>query len=95
MQDTQIIKEIAEMRWEMKSLVSAISKIESILEKQAWLIERQNTANKRILKLEDTQKEHREKIVNLEKWQIKVVTTASIVGGILWSIFTFIISNFL
>lgn len=84
--DNEIIKNISELKWEMKYVSNTLTKVEKAIENQAVLLEKQNVANQRILNLEKTQKENREMITNLEKWQIKVVTVASIIAWIVWFI---------
>ena len=84
--DNEIIKNISELKWEMKYVSNTLTKVEKAIENQAVLLEKQNVANQRILNLEKTQKENREMITNLEKWQIKVVTVASVIAWIVWFI---------
>lgn len=93
----ELIKEISEMKWEMKYISKTLSKVEKVLENQAVLLEKQSVANKRILDLEAEDKEVKRRIKVLEDWKNKIVdqwtllvTIASWIATVLW----FIINKF-
>jgi hypothetical protein len=78
----QFIKEIAELKTEMKYISKTLSKVEKVLENQNVMLEKQNVANKRILKLEDNIKEHSGRIRILEDWKLKAITYTTIIATI-------------
>ena len=87
--ENSIVKEITELKTELKFISKTLAKVEKVLEIQWVLLEKQATANKRILLLEQNYEKEKEKVgirLNLEKWQIRVITLASIIASILWFI---------
>lgn len=70
----QIIKELTEVKTEIKYLNMTLSKFEKVLENQAVIFEKQSVANNRILDLENNDKAFENRMAAVEKWQTKVVT---------------------
>jgi len=102
----ELIKEFSEMKWELKYISKTLSKVEKVLENQWVMLEKQNVANKRIFDLEQEniaiKKDHRtdhkwmdSRVRNLENWQIKAVSYATIFATIGSTIVWIIIKKFL
>lgn len=70
----QIIKELTEVKTEIKYLNMTLLKFEKVLENQAVLMEKQSVSNNRILDLENSDKAFEIRISAIEKWQTKVIT---------------------
>jgi len=93
--ETKLIQEISELKWEMKYISKTLSKVEKVLENQNVMLEKQNVANKRILDLENNEKETKLRVRKLEDWQIKAITYASIFATIGSTIIWIAIKKFL
>lgn len=96
----QIIKEISELKTEVRYMAQTMNKIERVLENQAVLLEKISVANNRISDLEkkdekididikSLENKFEPRIRKLEDWQIKILTIASIV----WTIWAFILNK--
>lgn len=93
--EQEIIKEMSELKTEMKYINKTLWKVEKVLENQAVLLEKQSVANNRILDLERADEKINDKIKNiddkidkrvrkLEDWQIKIITLSGIVATCIW-----------
>ena len=87
----QIIKELSEVKTEIKYLNKTLEKVEKVLENQGNILERQSVANKRIFDLEEWDKALELRVRKLEDWQIKIITLASII----WTIWAFLLNKVL
>lgn len=87
----QIIKELSEVKTEIKYLNKTLEKVEKVLENQGTILERQSVANKRIFDLEEWDKALELRVRKLEDWQIKIITLASII----WTIWAFLLNKVL
>jgi len=88
-----LIKEIAELKTEMKYISKTLSKVEKVLENQNVMFEKQNVANKRILDLENNEKALSLRIRKLEDWQIKIITITSVIATVGSTIAGFILNK--
>jgi len=93
--EQNLIKEITELKTEMKFISKTLSKVEKVLENQNVMLEKQNVANKRILDLENNEKTINSRIRKLEDWQTKAITYATIFATIGSTIVWIIIKKFL
>lgn len=97
-----VIKEISELKVEMRFISQTMSKMEKVLENQAVLLEKQSVANNRIGDLEKRDEKLEEKINTLEEkhdarirkiedWKITVIAVATLISTIFW----FLLNKFL
>lgn len=86
----QIIKELTEVKTEMKYFNRTLEKVEKVLENQWTMFERQSVANKRIFDLEETDKSIETRVRKLEDWQIKIIAVSSVI----WAMWAFILNKF-
>lgn len=93
MADNEAIKELSEMRVEIKYMSRTLSKIEKVFEEFSWLMEKQNVANKRILELEKWAKICRDKVRILEDWRLKMITITTIIATVWSTIIWLILKN--
>lgn len=82
----QIIKELSELKTEIKYVNKTLGKVEKVLENQAVLLEKQSVANKRILDLEREDEKLNDRVRKLEDWQIRVIAIASVIATWAWFI---------
>lgn len=82
----QIIKELSELKTEIKYVNKTLGKVEKVLENQAVLLEKQSVANKRILDLEREDERLNDRVRKLEDWQIRVIAIASVIATWVWFI---------
>lgn len=87
----QIIKELTEVKTEIKYLNKTLEKVEKILEQQWTILERQSVANKRIFDLEEADKSIETRVRKLEDWQIKIIAVSSVI----WWFWAFILNKFI
>jgi len=87
--ETTLIKELTEVKTEIKYMSHTLWKVEKVLENQAVLLEKQSVANNRIKDLEESDKNFETRIRKLEDWQVKIIAVATI----LWSIGAFILNK--
>ena len=87
----EIIQNVSEMRVEVKYMARTLVKMEKVFEEFSGLMEKQSTANKRILNLETDIKNLRLeikilewKIRKIEDWQLKIVTIATVFATAVW-----------
>jgi len=87
--ETEIIKELSELKTEMKYIWKTLVKVEKVLENQLVFEEKQNVANKRILSLESTNDKIYVRLRKLEDWKIQSITLATLIA----TIFGFILNK--
>lgn len=85
----QIIKEISELKTEIKYMAQTMWKIEKVLETQAVLLEKISVANNRIRDLEGKDEKLEVRIRHLEDWQIRIIA----ISWVIWSIWAFIFNK--
>ncbi len=85
----QIIKEISELKTEIKYMAQTMWKIEKVLETQAVLLEKISVANNRIKDLENKDEKLEVRIRHLEDWQIRIIA----ISWVIWSIWAFIFNK--
>lgn len=85
----QIIKEISELKTEIKYMAQTMWKIEKVLETQAVLLEKISVANNRIKDLESKDEKLEVRIRHLEDWQIRIIA----ISWVIWSIWAFIFNK--
>jgi len=85
----EIIKEISELKTEIKYISKSMCKMEKVIETMAVLIEKQSVANNRILDLEKNDEKIEVRIRKLEDWQIKIIT----ISVFFWTIWAFILNK--
>lgn len=85
----QIIKEISELKTEVRYMAQTMNKIEKVLENQAVLLEKISVANNRIKDLEIKDEKFEDRIRKLEDWQVKLLTLASVI----WTFWAFILNK--
>ena len=85
----QIIKEISELKTEIKYMAQTMWKIEKVLETQAILLEKISVANNRIRDLENKDEKLEVRIRHLEDWQIRIIA----ISWVIWSIWAFIFNK--
>ncbi len=78
----QIIKEISELKTEIKYMAQTMGKIEKVLETQAVLLEKISVANNRIRDLENKDEKLEVRIRHLEDWQIRIIAISWFIGTI-------------
>lgn len=78
----QIIKEISELKTEIKYMAQTMWKIEKVLETQAVLLEKISVANNRIRDLEGKDEKLEVRIRHLEDWQVRIIAISWIIGTI-------------
>lgn len=85
----QIIKEISELKTEIKYMAQTMWKIEKVLETQAVLLEKISVANNRIRDLENKYEKLEVRIRHLEYWQIRIIA----ISWAVWGIWAFIFNK--
>ena len=82
-----IAKDIWELNGKMEWITRVLWKVETAIENQNTITQGQNVANKRILSLEKKDIKIEDRLIDLEKWQIKVIAYSSIIATVVWFIF--------
>lgn len=85
----QIIKEISELKTEVRYMAQTMNKMEKVLENQAVLLEKISVANNRIKDLEIKDEKFEDRVRKLEDWQVKLLTLASVI----WTFWAFILNK--
>lgn len=85
----QIIKEISELKTEVRYMAQTMNKMEKVLENQAVLLEKISVANNRIKDLEIKDEKFEDRVRKLEDWQVKLLTLASVI----WTFGAFILNK--
>lgn len=88
---TNIEVELAELKVNVKNVLTAVTKIEKVVETQAVVMEKQSTTDKKILSLECLCEKLRQQIQDLKINNTKTTAYASWVATIV----SFVLSKFL
>ena len=80
--ETKSIEDIADIKAEIKFMSKTLVKLEKVLEDFSAINEKQNVANKRLLKLENHNEIQSWKIRKLEDWQLKMITISALIATI-------------
>ena len=84
MPDSKLIADIAELKTDIKYISLTLWKMELVFEQNTQLQTDQKNMYKLIGKCEDARLKLEERMSNVEKWKVQVITLASIIATAIW-----------